>query len=313
VTTGTPDFSATLGTIPAGQQTITARATDDRGGVTTSAAVTVVVNATTLTITSPLQNASIAGNAVLVTGRYTGLANAGVAVNGQIAAVDPFNNFSVLVPVNAGANTLTATLMTVDGTTLTQSVSVSATGEASPYAVIADPAVGLAPLTSTITITNPTTASVAVTIDGSPFTLPAGASGQLINVYPAGVFVHTLVFTASNRSFTQRIIVESRDPARMDSIFRAIWNGLNNALVAGDKNGAMRYLDNSAKSKFGPVFDSIMPFASEIVASYSPLGKSSITSKIGEYAVSRLDGTQRKLYLIYFMLDADGVWRIDDM
>jgi PAS domain-containing protein len=128
------------------------------------------------------------------------------------------------------------------------------------------------------------------------------------------VIVNTVIYTdVFGNHTTQQIIVEARDPAQMDQMFRAIWNGMNNALIAGDKDGAMRYLNGTAQRKFGPAFDALMPFMPDIVASYSVLARSSITPGIGEYAVVRTENGQKRLYLIYFMLGADGVWRIDEM
>ncbi len=314
-TTTTSPYTATITGIPAGTHTLAARATDDRGGATTSASATITVATTSLTITSPISGASIAGDTVLVTGRIVGLSNAGVNVSGRIAAIDGFGNFWVVAPLTAGSNTITATLTTVDGALLTQSVTVTATGEPLPFGVGGNPLIGLAPLAVTFTITNPTSGNALFTFDGfGPFSLPAGSAVQLSVTYPAGVFAPNIVITDSGgRTFAQQLVVDSRDPARMDQMFRSIWSGLNNALVAGDKEGAMRYLNGVAKKKFGPVFDVLMPFMSEIVASYSPIAKSSISKGIAEYAVSRIDNGRRRLYLVYFLLDADGVWRVDEM
>jgi hypothetical protein len=75
----------------------------------------------------------------------------------------------------------------------------------------------------------------------------------------------------------------------------------------------MRYLSDHGKQKYGPVFDTLLPFMPEIVASYSPLAQSSIGDRLAEYAVTRMDGPTKRLYLIYFLRDANGVWRIDGM
>jgi hypothetical protein len=56
-----------------------------------------------------------------------------------------------------------------------------------------------------------------------------------------------------------------------------------------------------------------MPHMPGIVASYSPMEQVSLSNDLATYAVSRLDGSTRRLYLIQFLRDAGGVWRIDGM
>jgi hypothetical protein len=310
-----PPYEATLSGIPAGTHTLVARATDDRGGITHSTAATISVVAAALTITSPFPNASLTGDSVLVSGTTAGLPNRGVIVNDTVAAMDASGNFVASVSLVPGGNTLTVVLSGPDGSTLTQSILVSATGEASPFTVTATPAVGMAPLASTFTIANPTENDASFTFDGfGPYGLPAGATSQLTLTYPAGVYAPAIVITdATGLTRTHRVVIDSRDAARLDQLFRAIWSGMNSALVAGDKEGAMRYLNGGAKSKFGPVFDTLMPYMAEIVGSYSPLARSSIGTHISEYAVTRGANGSKRLYLIYFLLDADGIWRIDEM
>ena len=103
------------------------------------------------------------------------------------------------------------------------------------------------------------------------------------------------------------------DPVQLDQKFKAIWGGLNDALASGDKATAMTYLNGSARAKYGPVFDALMPYMPQIVASYSSLERSDISSDIGEYVIARTYNGTKRLYFIYFFLDADGVWRIDSI
>ena len=76
---------------------------------------------------------------------------------------------------------------------------------------------------------------------------------------------------------------------------------------------AMRFLNDGARLKYGPVFDALMPHMPQIVGSYSTLAKSSIGSDFGEYSVVRDDNGRKRLYMIYFLHDFNGVWRIDEM
>lgn len=308
-------YQANLSNVPAGNHTIAARSTDNRGAAVTSPAATITVATFSLTIATPAPNASISNNQVLVTGRVSGLANSGVSVNSKAAAVDAAGNYSALVALVAGANTITVSATGPDGKVVSQTVTVNATGAASPFIVFADPDEGLSTLfTATFTVTNPTADAASFMFDTfGPFAVPAGATLQLSLQYPPGVFVPAIVITSPAGTFTHRVVVSVVDPAQLDQMLRAAWSGLNNALVAGDKEGALRAFNGGAQLKFGPVFDVLMPFMGEIVASYSTLAQSSLTNSIGEYAVARMDGTQRRAFFIYFLRGSDGVWKLDEM
>ena len=92
-----------------------------------------------------------------------------------------------------------------------------------------------------------------------------------------------------------------------------MWNGMNDALVAGDKARAMRSLSSEARAIYGPVFDRLMPGFAAIAASYSSPAATNINGTLSEYAVSRMLNGTRRLFLIYFARDTDGVWRLSSM
>jgi len=232
-----------------------------------------------------------------------------------VARIDASNNYWAVIPLTAGANTITATLTAADGSVINQSINVNATGVASLYSVVANKSAGLVPFAVTFTFSNLGSLNATVTFDGVTYNLGAGVVGSLpARTYTApGVYTYEVVFRDATGSRSQWIVIDAKDPAQMDQMFQAIWNGMNNALVAGDKAGAMVYLNTSAQTKFGPVFDVLMPYMSEIVSSYSVLARATLSPQIGEYAVVRTSEGKKRLYLIYFLLDADGVWRIDEM
>jgi hypothetical protein len=307
-------YAATLTNIPAGTHSITARATDDTGGVTTSAPATITIAAPSIVIDSPLPNALIAGDTVLVKGRIVAPPHSGVRVNEYPASLDPAGNFTVLVPANAGTNTLIATLTMMNRANVTQTIAVNASGALSQFIVDTTATTGFAPLATTFTISNPLAANATFMFDNSgPFFLPSGATARITVTYPAGVYAPAIAFSINGALYTHRIVIEARDPAQTDAMFKALWNGMNDALLAGNKEAALGYLSDSAQLKYGPVFDTLLPFMSEIVASYSPLVQSSVDDELAEYALTRLDGGIKRLYLISFMRDQNGVWRIDGM
>jgi hypothetical protein len=50
-----------------------------------------------------------------------------------------------------------------------------------------------------------------------------------------------------------------------------------------------------------------------IVASYSALNRMSLSPGLAEYWVSREINGETRILLIYFVRDADGVWRLESM
>lgn len=109
------------------------------------------------------------------------------------------------------------------------------------------------------------------------------------------------------------LAVVVNDPNHMDALFMELWDGMNTALVNGNVEQALRYLDDGAKQKYGPVFEVLLPNMVDIVASYSRPHHVSTNSNIGEYAVTVPDGDRQRLYLVYFLRDADGVWHLNSM
>lgn len=112
---------------------------------------------------------------------------------------------------------------------------------------------------------------------------------------------------------TKTFLIEVRDDTATDVKLRTIWSGMNNALIAGNKATAMSYLNSAAQAKYGPVFDVLLPFMAQIIASYSVPARSTISSGFAEYAVRRPNNGVNRIFLVYFTRDTDGVWRIDEM
>ncbi len=122
-----------------------------------------------------------------------------------------------------------------------------------------------------------------------------------------------MTITDALGSHSQAVAITVWDPAQMDSFFNTVWTEMNNALIAGDKAKALTYLNASAQAKYGPVFDALLPYMPEIIASYSPLTKVSLSPSIGEYAIKRINNGTAQVFFIYFLQDTRGIWQIDEM
>ena len=271
------------------------------------------------TVTEPLSGSTVNTDSLLLGGSFVGPENTGITVNGIVALLDGDKFYVNNLPLKPGQNTLTITLTAPDGTTRTQTVTVTSAGK-NPLQVSVEPQSGVAPLTTrfTPTLNNgrilqriDTDANGDGTTD---LTITDPTQPVEYSYATPGVYRPRITATDSQgQTYTQTLVVAVQDPQKMDQFFTAIWNGMNNALKGGDVNAAVRYLNESAKRKYQPVFQALLPRMGEIVASYSPLYRLSVTEDIGEYAIQRPYNGGSRVYLIYFLKDADGVWRVEGM
>lgn len=299
--------------VPAGTYVLTAQASDDSGAVTTSASVTLTVNALGLALTTPQNGVTLAGDQVVVSGTFEAPFNAGITVNGIVAGLEG-NSFHANVPLVAGSNTITAVLTTPAGQSVEQSITVYGDGVAPFLEITADRVEGVAPLAVVFTVENDRDVDASVQVGQSSFTVPSRSSLPVTITYGAGVY--TARFDATNstgESMSKRFVIVVQDPAQMDQRFAAMWNGMNDALIAGDKAAAMVYLSAPAQEKYGPVFDVLMPEYAAIVASFSPMYRGVLSGDMGEYVIKRnIDGVS-EVFFVYFVRGNDGIWRLDSL
>jgi len=128
-TSTTPPYSIVWSNVPLGTYSLTAKATDDRGGRGTSAPVTVTVATPPIAITYPADNQAMYVGADYVTGTFTGDPSTTTILldNGDhsVLATKSGNTFSAIVAFPQGPFTITASLARTDRTYGSASVNVS--------------------------------------------------------------------------------------------------------------------------------------------------------------------------------------------
>ncbi len=313
-------YTFTWSNVAPGNYTLTAKAYDNAGATTTSTPVAISVSALPLVITSPNDQATINSDLIMVSGMVQAPANSGITVNGVVAAIDGTGHFYANgVTLSEGSNGIAATLTTPDGQATTQSITVTSTGP-SPVKVAASPTQGMAPLVVTFSIS----AQPGITLQKVEFDFDGNGSIDQTLIAPAWASTATYsgtgtlspivkVTDAQGNVYSQTIPIVLTDPAQLDQILRAVWSGMTNALAAGNKATAMRYLSASAQDRYGPVFDALLPNMQPIVATFSAPQSIGLSGDLGEYAINRMVNGVNALFFIYFTLDGDGVWRLSSM
>jgi PKD repeat protein len=292
----------------------------DPAGNETTVALRITYNAVSVKIMSPAAGAALNRRGVVVSGDFTGPVNTGISVNGAIAQVFG-SRFYVNLSLQVGANTLTATATTPSGANATDMVSVTVEAPAvGPAEITVEPQSGVGPLTVRFSATSDTAnaitqLSVDTNGDGTSDVVASNPTDPLEYTYESpGVYQAKITTTDSSGAASEETAaIVVHDAQQMDQLFTALWDGMNDALVQGDIEAAVSYLNEGAKRKYRPVFEVLKPHLPGIIASYSPLSRVSISSDIGEYAVVRPNNGQNQLYLIYFLRGVDGIWRVDEM
>ncbi|MCP4702343.1 MAG: hypothetical protein GY862_36605 [Gammaproteobacteria bacterium] len=288
------------------------------GAISVSAAVLLEI-----AVTSPSDGAVIAANQVRVEGTYSGPMNTGIAVNGVVALTDGGRFIADNVPLSAGENTLVAKAVSLaDGIgSPAVGIQVQSLGEAPVLRLsVSDSGMGIAPLAVSFEY-DFTAAGAAQHLsldfegDGAADFTAGGGADFPEHIYnaPGWYFPSLAVTDASGALHAAEAAVLVQDGAAMDTLFNALWNGMNNALTASDASAALNYLNVAAQYKYAPIFEVLLPHMPEIIASYSPLLRASISGKIGEYAINRTIDGQLRIFFIYFLKGADGVWHLDSM
>ena len=134
-------YGVTWSNVPAGSYSLTAKATDNGGAVTTSQAVPITVTApnNNVLISSPANGSTVYGGAATVSGTFVGGTSTVWVDNGsssRLAALNG-NSYSAIVPLHVGSNTLTVTVARTDKTSDKASVNVN--GNLNPLLVFTAP------------------------------------------------------------------------------------------------------------------------------------------------------------------------------
>ncbi|MFN8544252.1 MAG: hypothetical protein U0807_08595 [Candidatus Binatia bacterium] len=301
-------------------QLIVADGSQDSQPVTTIVTVAATAPAVTFRITAPADGAIVGGGRIAVRGTVQGAPAIGVAVNGVPAAVSAGTFVAVDVPVAAGVNEISAVASVLVGEAATAAVSVTAEEVPPTLTLSASRPSGIAPVTVTFDYSFGSDAKVQSLEmdfdgDGNPDLSTTDASAPLVHEYASpGIYVATLRLADFDaQTWDASTIVVIQDGIEVDTMFKGLWDGMNTALLAGDTAGALTFVAGGSRTRYGPVFEILLPHMPEIIASSSPLQAVNISARFAEYAVTRTIAGESRLFLIDFIRDADGVWRIASM
>jgi len=90
-------------------------------------------------------------------------------------------------------------------------------------------------------------------------------------------------------------------------------DGIRDALLVANINLAKGYFKLATREKYGAILPNVVARASTLFGSMSAPQPSASGEDFIEFAVSRSINGQNHIFFIYFVLDEDGIWRIESM
>lgn len=103
------------------------------------------------------------------------------------------------------------------------------------------------------------------------------------------------------------------DPLLLDQHFTTLWDGMNQELLAQNRERALSYVLGTERVRMGAIFDALMPDYANVIGSISALSRGKLQSGYVEYFVTRDQGEERDAFTLYYMRGTDGVWRLESL
>jgi hypothetical protein len=105
-------------------------------------------------------------------------------------------------------------------------------------------------------------------------------------------------------------LIQVLDMIQLDVMLTTKWNTMKNALRSGNTAGAADYIVKSKRMNYQNIFNSLtVPFANidQVLTNITYAGQRGLNI---EYEMLRVEGGTSVSYMVVFVLDEDGVWRI---
>jgi hypothetical protein len=320
-------------------------------GYVNSEPVTVIISATSLNLTvlSPQDISFTSRTHVTVTGTVEAVdpnnKNIGVVINNQLAIIDrsvtPFK-YVARVPLLPGEQTVTIIATTQAGESATKALTITR-NIGGAYNVDIEPTSGVSPLATelSLSLSDPynnvfvkavvdfdddgyddfTYDGIEYTPEGNIIVHPMDLSQTISFTYTtAGIYqakVRLLDFISLNdqgAALTEYIVpVEVIDETIDESLFTAIWDGMNAAVLAGNIPLAETAFTRGSRKKFGPLLTALQPHYQEIMDSYTDWKAVTNLPGYKEFVLNRTVNGENRVYFVTYIQDHSGVWRISSM
>jgi hypothetical protein len=280
---------------------------------TTSAPITPI----TLSITSPVDNGTVAKSGILVEGRVAnGSGNeTGVVVNGVVANIYAGEFVANHVPLAEGANVITATATDVAGNTATATINLNSVKVANYIEITANSEVGLSPLEIVLTLGSSlplTNGSLTYTGPGEVELLSSSSNQYKVRMTTEGIYHYIATVTdAGGTVYEDTIAIIALSKTELENRLVSKWEGMKGALLSGNMEVALSFFVPGAQGQFRQVFEELgSDGINSLFSSITGVELDTASGRAAEGGLIRDEDAKTYSYPITFVQDQNGIWKI---
>ena len=308
-----------------GSYSITATAIDDQGAATTTTMNVNVGGALAVAMSPGLDGTTVRDNNVLVRGIVSAPLNSAMTINGVVAHIDDFGQFQANdIPLDPGANAVTAVVTTQDGQATSHTILVNSTGRGA-FVTHAAPTEGLNSLAVRFTVENPDDLSfsrITFDLDNDGATNVTATPAQFVDgkltvsaTYPIGTWI-AVITAYDDRDeviYSARKAIVVLSPAALRAKLKSVYDGMLGRLRVGNVAGALTALTGTARDRYGPVLSQLEATLPSVVDDIGELREINFGIELAELSVVRTTPTGSEQFMLYMLRSEDGIWRFDGM
>lgn len=287
------------------------------GGGNSNRVIFTVKNPLEVKITSPWDGEEINRAKAIVKGTFkSDIRDIGITVNGITAEIRENEWVANSVPLTVGLNNITATIKDSSGNSADASITVSASSATQTVTLSVNITSGIAPLTTYFSVSTETlnpVVSYHLDFEGDGIIDYTGSSFEnMSHTYTTeGIFYPTITVTDNQgNTGSDTIAVTILSKTEMDTLLKSKWEGMKGALTSRDIEKAMSHFLSASQQRYRNIFTSLLSVLPDIVADMQAIEMISLVSGVAEYRIRRMENVGEMTYYIYFVLDENGLWKI---
>jgi hypothetical protein len=258
----------------------------------------------------------VRGTVTNTTGNETG-----VTVNGMVAVVYNGEFFVNHVPLEEGQNVITADALDTEGNSASYSVLVNAVTTTPHITLRANIETGIAPLTTYFSVSTSIPNSVTsydFDYEGDDVVDYTGATFDDISVSyeTEGVYYPTVTVTDDQgMTYTNTIAIIVLNQTDLDALLQAKWNAMKTALGNQDVADSLNYYTADKQAHYNQTFTDIYDYLPQFVQDMQDIQLIYSRDNMAKYRIRKTETyagqTMDITYYIYFVIDSDGIWKIE--